>query len=214
MTVDKYLTEAARKLAAIESTGSFHEDTILALMALFRQHIEANNLMAEFRITHFYCNWSLHDQLDRGIVQDILQELSEIVSDLHGTDYNDRVNETLGLTNFRSEVRNMLDTAGIQSSLFNIYRGWIAFSQVLVKSLVGKPLVRKNRVYTTPRVVNTLSLKVSEISKLHPDYVERAGIRENTVFWEAFVLPERVTITGPLVVTASSEVIKASSVLE
>ena len=198
--MDRYLRQAADKLAAIDNTGTFYEDSVLKLFALFRQHLEANNLESRYKITKFYCDWSLHVLLDRGIAQDILHEISDIISDKNETNYNDRINDVLSLRRLRTEIMEILDTIGAKSKLFNSHSGWKALLKVLLKSLIEKPLERRGTI-TSALFASRLTLCVPELTKLDQDYIIDSQISENTVFWEVLVSPKGFILRGPLALT-------------
>lgn len=202
--MDKYLRQAAEKLATIDSTGSFHEDTVPTLLVLFRQHLEANNLKSRYRITNFYCNWSLHVSLDKGIVQDILQEISDIISDENETNYNDRINEILSMRRLRMELVEILDGIGAKSKLFNSHTGWRAFLKVLLRSLIDKPIERRG-TSTLAKFAGKLTLNVPDLTQLEQDYITNNQISSNAVFWQVLVLPMDYTLIGPLVLTEHPE---------
>src|SRR5258708_23581290 len=105
--MDRYLQPIDEKLTMIERDKSLHEDTIIALISLFRQDLEANKLQKKYKTIIFYANWSLHVSLDRS-AQDILQQIYAVLFDGHETHYNDRLNEVLGLHLFRREIIDLL----------------------------------------------------------------------------------------------------------
>jgi hypothetical protein len=145
--------------------------------------------------------------LDRGVVQEVLQEISAIISDEKEpilSDRNDRINEALSLGRLRAELIEILGTINADSKLFSSHRGWKAFLGVLLKSLMEKPLER-TMPPTSARFAEKLTLRVPNLSNLDQDFVSDNQISEHTVFWEVLVLPTPHTIEGPLVLTEFPE---------
>ena len=147
---------------------------------------------------NFYCNWSLHVRLDKGIVQDIMQEISDIISDEREVDYNDRINRVLSLCQLRREINEILDTIGVKSKLFNSLSGWKTLLKVFLRSLIEKPLVLR-RTLTSARIASSLTFRVPDLTNLDQDFITDNQISEQTVFWQVLVLPTGYLLTGPLV---------------
>jgi len=202
--MNKYLSDIQRKLAKIAVSGFLPEDTVRVLLDLFRQHLEANGLQLQYRILMFYCNWSLHVRLDKGIVQDILDDISTVLADPSEKAPNDRINEILSLARLRSEIRQVLNSAGIKSVLFDSHQDWKAFLDLLTPALLDKPLVRTR---STSLVVYAVKVDLYEpdLSRLDPEYISACSLREGAVFWRVFAAPKDVTVTGPLVLPERPE---------
>jgi len=186
---NKYINQVVAKLGAIEQAGAFHEDTVLALFALIRQHLEANGLKQKYWITNFYCNWCLHTSLDRSPAREFLQEISEVVADEKETLLNDRINEIISIPRLRKELVEIVTSVGVSSSLFSKYTGWQAFLRVFLKSLLVKPIQRMDQL-VIGKFVQQLILGIPDLSTIGEDYLDQNSIPEGTVFWKVLILPK------------------------
>jgi hypothetical protein len=193
-----YINQVAAKLRAIEQEDAFHEDTVLSLLVLIRQHLETNRLKQKYKITNFYCNWCLHSSLNREPIKEILQEISKVVEDKEEMLLNDRINEIISIQRLRQELVEIVASDGISSSLFSTYRGWQAFLRVMLKSLLNKPIQRTDKP-TTGKFVQQLILEIPDISTVDGDYLDQNAISESIVFWKVLILPIGYYVTGPLV---------------
>ena len=200
--MDKYLSQIHQRLGEVDASGVLHQDTVQTILSLFRQHLEANKQKKQYPSLMFYCNWSLHVSLDKGIVQDILDKISAVFVDPHEKDPVATISEILSLRSLRSEIKTILGDAGIRPGLFDTYAGWKAFLGQMVKALLEKPLKRK-RNSSIAICAETLELYVC------PPGVSLAyrspSVTEDTVFWRVWAMPKGVTITGPFQITERPE---------
>jgi hypothetical protein len=214
--MNRYIKEITSKLQEIERTHAFHKDTVLAILALVRQHLEANRLQSTYKVTNFFCNWCLHTSLDRDpMVEDIFQQIDDLLCDSKKASPNDKINEFIALQQLRAELLQIVGSNS-GSCILNTWAGWKAFAQTLQKSLLDKPLLRKGKPAVNRRVAQ-LILVIPDISDMPKDYVDQYSIFPNTPFWEIRVLPKHsplpssydltktYTITGPLMIPERRE---------
>jgi len=197
--MDRFVKQVTDKLATIDGEGAFHEDTVVSLFALIRQHLEANHLKSQYKVTAFYCDWCLHFMLDRSpVLEYFFRQIDDAISDDKETLINDRINEIISLKQLRYELIQIIGPAGANSNLFGSRGGWKAFIQVFLKSLVDKPIVR-NKPPTAKRLAGHFMLEIPDVSNLDKDYITQNAIPLGAVFWKVLVLPIGYTLTGPLV---------------
>jgi len=72
----KHFDEVMRRLKDLSesSIAEIHKDWVQVVMTQFRQHVETLKAQGSYRVLMFYCNWNLHTELNRGIVQDIFSK--------------------------------------------------------------------------------------------------------------------------------------------
>jgi hypothetical protein len=205
--MDRFINQVAVKLKAINRAGAFHEDTALALFALIRQHLEASALKTRYKTTAFYCDWCLHVKLDRSqSVKEFLQQIDDVISDDKEPSLNDKINEIISIQRLRNELVQIADSAGVNSNAFSSRAGWKAFLQVLLTSLIDKPIVRaKGKQATAKRLAAQFVLEIPDLSDVDKEYLDEFAISQGAVFWKIRVLPIGYDLTGPLVVTESPE---------
>jgi len=202
--MNKYLSEIQDRLKTVDSTGMLHRDTVRVLFDLFRQHIEENRLQHKYRVLMFYCNWSLHVSLDKGIVQDILDDISAVLADPNEKLHCDRISVILSVARLRAEIRHLLNNAGFTSIMFDSHPDWEKFLSFMSPALLNKPLVR-TRPTSLTIYADKLDLHVPDLSLLDPKYVAACSVRDGAVFWRVFAMPKGVTISGPLSLTERPE---------
>lgn len=201
----RYLDEIKQRLESAASSGALHRDTVIALLSLFRQHLEAMRLQQQYRVLMVYCNWSLHTDLDRGIVQDFLSDISAILVDDNKSGHpNDKIAEALSLARLRAEIRAVLKAASIESGLFDSSQGWKTFLSQMLPLIMEKPLNR-TRPATTAIYAESVQLYVPDLKSLDPGFVAAAKVKEDSVFWGIRAMPKAVWITGLLVLTERPE---------
>lgn len=182
----KHIQEIVERLKAIAEfpTVGIHKDWVQVVMSQFRQHVEAAGLRNKYKVLMFYCNWNLHPELDRGIVQDFLKKISGVINDDRAGHPTDRISEILSMAKLRNEIREVLKNEGHESGVFEIDKNWIAFTELMFPFLLDKPLRRKGEVKT-------------------PHWVESLELYDNVgkLFWRIQVMPESHESVGPVLRT-------------
>ena len=183
--------------------GAFHKDTILAIIALTRQHLEANKLKEKYKTTAFYCDWCLHPELNRNQTADhFLQQIDAVVSDGKDTTLNDRINEIIPFHTLRKELIEISNFAGVSSIIFTSYEGWKVFLRVLLEQLIEKPLVRIEKP-VSGKFAKEFRLKVPDLLNVDKAFLVQNAISQNSVFWNVLVSPIGYTLSGLLVISES-----------
>jgi hypothetical protein len=184
--MSKYLQEIDRRLKDIAGNQQvvINKDWIHVIMSQFRQHLESCSKQTKHRILMFYCNWNLHIDLDRGIVQDILENISKVISDDTTGHPADRVSEILSLSKLRIEIKDVLQERNVKSGVFEDYENWKAFTELMFPFLLDKPLKRKRKPQTH-------------------HWVESLELYDNggNVFWRIQTEPGNGQFIGPLLRT-------------
>ena len=173
------------KILANHQTTEIHKDWVQVILSQFRQHLEASSKERKYPTLMFYCNWNLHKDLNRGVVQDILENISKVITDEKTGHPTDRISEILSLSNLRLETINILEAdAAIKSGVFDIKENWIAFTELMFPFILNKPLVRTRN------------------PKIH-HWVESLELYDNEgkLFWKIKVSPGDSTFSGPLMRT-------------
>lgn len=184
MHMTPHLKEIIKRLTDLSehSTTQIHKDWVQVVMTLFRQHLEARNIKDQYPILMFYCNWNLHTNLDKGIVQKMLQEISIVITDETTGHPADRISEILALTRLRMEIIGVLNShAGIRCRVFDLNDNWVAFTELMFPFLLNKPLKR------------TFSPQTHH-------WVESLELYDNAgkLFWQIRVSPGDSIFKGPL----------------
>ncbi|MBX4200148.1 hypothetical protein KW790_01690 [Candidatus Parcubacteria bacterium] len=182
-----FLKEIDQRLRVLaeQPTAVIHKDWVQVVMSTLRQHLEALGQQRRYPILMFYCNWCQHKDLHRGIVQDLLEKITEIIVDDTTGHPADRISEILSLTTFRSDIRDILKKGlGVQAGLFEDYDNWRKFTELLFPFILEKPLKRKRK------------------AKTH-HWVELLELFDNGghVFWRIRVEPGGSNFIGPLLRT-------------
>ncbi len=183
----KYLEEILNRLRDLaeytNSETTIHKDWVQVVMGQFRQHLESLKIKSQYPILNFYCNWSLHDKLNQGIVQKILRKISGVINNPDAGHPADRISEILSLSHLRTEIIEVLNNqGGVKSGVFNLDKNWVAFTELMFPFLLDKPLKRTEKPQTKY-------------------WVESLSLFDNNgkLFWKIEVLPGEMTFTGPLV---------------
>jgi hypothetical protein len=183
----QYLEEILKrlKILANQQTTKIHKDCVQVIMSQFRQHLEALRTESKYPVLMFYCNWNLHKDLNRGIVQDILEKISIAITDEKTGHPADNISAILGLSDLRLEIIKILESdADVKSGIFDIKANWIAFTELMFPFILSKPLVRTRK------------------PKTH-HWVESLELYDNKgkLFWKIKVSPGDSTFSGPLMRT-------------
>lgn len=199
--MDRYARGIQECLSVVEQTGLLQRQTVMTILVQFRQYLEANNLQQRYSILMFYCNWSLHVSLDRGVVQDMLDKISNVVIDTADRNPVKTISEILSLRSLRLEMKEILRNEQVPVDLFESYKDWKSFVQLMVAGLLGKPLKRQRKP-TTPIYAQALELRMHDHSNLAPDDPART-IADGTILWHILLMPKAATLIGPLQLTES-----------
>lgn len=162
-------------------TAEISKDWVHVVMSLFRQHLDSSDERNKYQVLRFFCNWILHVDLHKGIVQDKLEKISQVITDDTTGHPADRISEILSLSQLRSEIRDILNRSGVKSGLFDDYKNWKAFTELMFPFLMEKPLRRKKSP-ETHHWVESLEL------------YDKGG----QVFWRIETLPGNHKFNGPL----------------
>ena len=129
---------------------SIAESQVAHLMVLMRKLIgkmEANN----FQILEFFCNWSVHTELDRTPALAIIKRLNDLISSIRDCrDTNLIVALVSGVVSFRElklEIKRLLNDTGISTEPFDNVNFWSKFAINLISILRDCPL----RIPENPR---------------------------------------------------------------
>ena len=182
-----YLGEVIKRLKALaeHNTVEIHKDWVQVVMSQFRQHLEMRGTRNEYPILMFYCNWNLHQGLDMGIVQDILEKISIVITDETTGHPADRISEILSLSKLKLEITKVLEKdGGIKSGAFELEENWVAFTELMFPFILNKPLLRKREPNTS-------------------HWVESLELYDNNgkVFWRIITYPGDSFFEGPLMRT-------------
>ncbi|TSC55663.1 MAG: hypothetical protein Greene041679_588 [Parcubacteria group bacterium Greene0416_79] len=169
---------------AENQTATIGKDWVHVVMSYFRQHLESSGEQTKYPVLMFYCNWNLHKDLERGIVQDVLKKISIVITDDTTGHPADRISEILSLSQLRSEIRTVLKQIGVESGLFENYENWKMFTELMFPFLMEKPLKCKTRPPTHHWV---------ESLKLYDN--------QGQVYWKIEVRPGDSKFYGPLLRT-------------
>lgn len=149
--MSRYLDEILVRLKALAECDSveIHKDWVQVVMSHFRQHLESKNNGKDYPVLMFYCNWNLHKDLERGIVQDMLEDIDKVITDEESGHPADRISEILSLSKLRLEIIKLLETDGaVKSGVFVTEKNWIAFTELMFPFILNKPLVKKREPKT------------------------------------------------------------------
>jgi hypothetical protein len=196
--VDRFIKQVTIKLKAIDRDGAFHEDTVVSLFALIRQHLEANHLKDQYKVTAFYCDWCLHTMLDRSpALVEFFQRIDDAIADGKEVFLTDRINDIISLKQLRNELIQIVAPVVADSRLLNSHAGWNAFIRVFLNSLIEKPIVRIRQT-SAKRFARQFMLEVPDLSNVDREYLDATAIHQGAVFWKIQVLPTGYFLTGPL----------------
>ena len=183
----QYLEEILNRLKTLadHQTTEIHKDWVQVVLTQFRQHLEALGAGSKYPILMFYCNWNLHKELDRGVVQDFLERISVVIVDESTGHPADRISgNTITPEIAIRNIKVLESDAGIKSGVFDTKANWIAFTELMFPFILNKPLVRTRQ------------------PKTH-HWVESLELYDNNgeLFWRIKTLPGGSMFTGPLMRT-------------
>jgi hypothetical protein len=73
--------EIVAKLRAALTAGVASEERVVYVMRSVRKLLEIDGAQQKYPALNFYCNWVLHDKLDRGFARDVIS----LFDDIHGS---------------------------------------------------------------------------------------------------------------------------------
>jgi hypothetical protein len=140
-----YAEQIKAVLTQVQQTAWHNKDAVAHLMSLSRQLIESAGLQGQYEYLNFYCNWTLHPELQRSAVaQRILDRISDECSSAEVKQYNDIILEIIGLQLLRKNLIDLYTAYHIPTFLFESKSGWKGFADVLVGLLLDKPIRRRS----------------------------------------------------------------------
>ncbi len=198
------LTQYLQEIISRIDTKTLHKDGVLSILSFFRQHLEKESLMSKYKILILYCNWALHTDLDRGIVQNILDEISDVIVDSSKGHPSDRIAEILSIAGLRKDIRNVLSEEGIKARIFETHDNWRVFTGFLFSFILNKPL-KSRRKSNTQIYVQELSLFNPDPTSIDAKIKKQFEVGRDTVFWKIRVMPDDKEFSHPLMFTERRE---------
>lgn len=191
-----FLTRAGQRLDDLLATGRMHQDSVLVLLSLLRQHLEATPT-AGAKVVKHYANWTLHPVLERGLTPSLLDDVSNVLT-ADDEKLPDQIIDCLCLPKLRQELIALF--AGHRRvEPFHSFSFWKAFVGTLLQSLVDKPLKRSSPAAgSLARHVAALTLTVPDLQNVDPGYVQTFNLKQGSLFWSVQVMPINYELTGPL----------------
>ncbi|TSC83896.1 MAG: Uncharacterized protein G01um101413_699 [Parcubacteria group bacterium Gr01-1014_13] len=136
--------EIIRKIKEIiASDKTLTESQVAHLMVLMRKLIDKTKA-ENFQLLDFFCNWSVHTDMDRTPALEILKRLNDLI--VTTKDYGNTnliialVSAVISFKELRQEIKKLLSSAGIQTDSFDNISFWRNFAQKLIEILRDCPL--------------------------------------------------------------------------
>ena len=155
------------------------KDWVHVTLCLFRQHLEHERLKQQYGALNFYCDWIVHSYLDRVYTQKILERISSVLIDPNSGHPSDEIAEIL-FDGLRADIRAVLQTVNLQAGIFEGYRDWKSFAELMLASLLNKPLKWNG---------NHVDIFVETFELYEKD---------GTVFWKMMTMPGQREFTKEL----------------
>ncbi len=225
MTNTTHLEEIKRRIEEIEKTGNSTRDDIRLILVDLRLHLESLNWSRKYRELMFYCNWSLHNKLDRGIVQEFLKKIAEVTTQEGDEDPSKQISEIISTARLRLQIIEILQKAGISTLLFDNQQNWKNFFDRLLPFLIERPLqykkgnwlarlfkwIQKLRKEVAKEETYIRSFSLLEAKSLVTDHPLRKGpnLKPSHCFWRITVMPFDETFEGPLYYTEDRSAFKS-----
>jgi hypothetical protein len=194
---------------SLRSTPHCPTAALLDVMRRTRQALEASHARPSYPTVALYCDWYMHTAIDRHEQGWIT--LAQINVAMCDSTQNpvESINAALGLDRLRSEFRNLFQSYGINTFLFDHDHNWWALACPLLQALSAKrlrwPDLKKNA--KAKKVHARMMQRV-----LHPTLYPRelyldhrpAGFQGPGFYWTVMLRqdgPNPAEITGLLVLT-------------
>src|SRR3989344_5857252 len=125
------------------------ECQIFCIISRIRKAVEHHKLKDKFQVINFYCNWTLHTELDN--TSSIYSLLLEIEQSILSKKYDiTPVMNIVDFKHFRKEIKIFLNDFYIINP-FNDTKYWRNFRRLFVKILVDSPLNLKSKDFKEMR---------------------------------------------------------------
>lgn len=143
-----------KELQSIFDSGHFDTSTVRSSMVLIRKLLEEKSLKEAFPLLNLYCDWNVHNSLDR--TQECLRILQKSTSILIKLPFLNKwkedgngglvwnvdealsfeVNKSLGISELKREFVSLFASQGLPTNIFEDQEKWRHFAFVLLKNLV------------------------------------------------------------------------------
>jgi hypothetical protein len=142
-----------KELQFILDNGHFDVSTVRSTMVLIRKLLEEKLLKQTFPLLNLYCDWTVHNSLDR--TQECLRILQKSTSILVKLPFLNKwkedgngglvwnadealsfeVNKSLGISELKREIMSLFASQGLPTNIFVDQEKWRHFASVLIRNL-------------------------------------------------------------------------------
>lgn len=136
---DELVAKMHRRIEA----GIGCEEDLLFLLVKMRKLLERKELMRDYPVLLFYCDWSVHARMDRQGAEQMLQLVDELI-DRHRKGNRDALRETarlLSLAGLRVEIARFCKQFGLPLYLITDEDIWDRFRELFVENISDCPLI-------------------------------------------------------------------------
>jgi hypothetical protein len=196
---------------SLRSTPHCPTAALLDVMRRTRQVLEASDSRPSYPTVALYCDWYMHISIYMNAqgwmilkqVNSIMCEVAPSVNPVEG------INAALGLDRLRSEFRNLFQSHGIDTFLFDLDRNWAALAVPLLQALSAKRLRWPDlKKYAKAKKLHAQMMQRTLAPNLYPRelYINHrpTGFQGPGFYW-TFMLrkdgPHALESTGLLVLT-------------
>lgn len=119
-----------------------HTSDVSNIVRLTRQLLEASGSHRRYPTVMLYCNWMLHDKIDRPHNLKILLDVGHFISRYRGdvSTISRELGSVLGLSRLRKEMRQLFVQHHVDASLLIDNQNWSSFAGVLLIELIEVPI--------------------------------------------------------------------------
>ncbi|MFA5210996.1 MAG: hypothetical protein WC414_00640 [Patescibacteria group bacterium] len=175
--------EIVNKIANIITLpDNLSESHIVHLMVLMRKLIDNTN-EKDIELLEFFCNWSVHIDMDRTAALHVIEKLNKIISNIKT--FKDKnlvsvlISGAISFKDLRTEIKYLLKKNSINVTIFDNDYFWKNFAVNLIKILQDCPIHLSQNLTKKKDKIIIENIKANPI-KLGC-WVTQVSLKENTV---------------------------------
>ena len=156
------------------------ECQVFCIMSRIRKALEHHNIKDKFKIINFYCNWTLHTELDS--TSPIFLLLLEIEQSILSKKYDIKpVMDIVDFRYFRKEIGIFLSDFNIVNPFGDI-KYWKNFRRLFVTILVDSPLNLKSKDFKEMRKFSFINANYEDSVDFQIDFENHIPIKSSWTF--------------------------------
>jgi len=132
------------KLDSLLKKKTLSESECVHVLSLIRQELEASETESNYDYIKFFCDWSLHNQIDRSMAgSNAIVSINKVLSDERKSDTDALIKEMSAqfIGKFKDQMKDFLNKNSRPSDIIDNDNQWKEFLKMMLEIISQKPVI-------------------------------------------------------------------------